>query len=408
MIKRALFFGLLSLLAYSASIHAEETPASKDLYLEAMQALAEGRKNDASRMLEQMKTNEPRHAGAWLDLALIQCELGKPAEAERLFQEIERRFQPPLEILQIIDARRSQGCVKAEAQSQWNVLLARGHEQNVNQGASNPNFTIRNGTGSIELPLLPDFLPKADQYLQLSGDYLRTINQNGGLMFAQFQARRNDDLHRYDSASVFLGVEQPWRVGNWAVRTSAMLGFLSLGGQLYQKQIQLQAKVIPPLALPKTMELQLSTSTNHLQYMSLANFDANTFEARAQLQYRNGDVFGSTGLAFLNDHATGDRPGGRRRGWQVHAQGRTHLSANVYGEIGWSRQTWVGQSAYSPGLIEQVRDQNQQTLRAAVIYPWSERQSLQLEVRQVWNKENISIFQYNNRQIQLSWLWQNR
>ena len=92
----------------------------------------------------------------------------------------------------------------------------------------------------------------------------------------------------------------------------------------------------------------------------------------------------------------------------MHAQGRTHLSANVYAEIGWSRQTWVGQSSYTPGLIDQIRDQNQQTLRAAVIYPWSERQSLQLEVRQVWNKENISIFQYNNRQIQLSWLWQNR
>jgi hypothetical protein len=34
-------------------------------------------------------------------------------------------------------------------------------------------------------------------------------------------------------------------------------------------------------------------------------------------------------------------------------------------------------------------------------------QSLQLEWRQVRNRENISIFQYDAHQIQLSWRWAN-
>jgi len=57
-------------------------------------------------------------------------------------------------------------------------------------------------------------------------------------------------------------------------------------------------------------------------------------------------------------------------------------------------------------LIEQTRAQETQTLRSTFVYPINQRQSIQLEARLVRNRENISIFQYNNRQLQLSWQWQ--
>jgi hypothetical protein len=40
-------------------------------------------------------------------------------------------------------------------------------------------------------------------------------------------------------------------------------------------------------------------------------------------------------------------------------------------------------------------------------YPLAAHQSLNLEARAVRNAENISLFQYNSRQIQLNWQWQN-
>ena len=382
------------------------TLAGQNLYLEAMQAIAEGRKNDASRILQKMVEQEPQHAGAWLDLALIQCELGHGEAAHELFQEIERRFAPPTEIMQIIQMRRQLGCKPPAARGNWNILLTRGYEQNVNQGASNPFYSL--GGSTVPSQLLPDFLPKADRYLMLAADYTREVNQNGDLLFTQFQGRRNDDLAQYDSASLFVGMEHAWRWGNWAMRGSGMFGLLGLGGQLYQKQTQIQIKLTPPLPLPENMQFQLASSVSHLQYLTLANFDANTFELRGQLQYKRGETLGTVSMAWLNDHATDARPGGRRHGWQASISARRRLQPNLYGEMAWTRQTWVGASAYSPGFINEVRDQNMQSLRAALIMPWGERQSLQLEMRQVWNKENISIFQYNNRQIQLSWLWQSR
>ncbi len=384
------------------------SPVSRDLYLEAMQAISEGRKKDASRLLEHMKEAEPQHAGAWLDLALIQCELGNGNEAERLFQDIEKRFRPPPEIMQIIHFRRSIGCKKTVAPSQWSIALARGYEQNVNQGASNPNLTVRDENVITEISLTPEFFPKGDHYTLLAGDYVREMNQNGGLLFSQFQWHKNDTLGKFDSSATFIGLEQPFRVGNWTFRGSSMLGVITLGGRLYQKQWQVQGKVNPPLNLPKGLSFQLSASLNHLRYATLTNFDANTAELRGQLQYKSRNVLGTASLAFLNDHATGDRPGGRRHGWLAHINSRTQLQYGIQGEFGWTRQTWQGNTPYFAKPLDQVRVQTTQTWRAALIYPWRDQQVVQLEFRQVSNKENISIFQYNNRQIQLSWMWQNR
>ncbi len=283
---------LLCGLSHAQATYADEenlSPVSRDLYLEAMQAISEGRKKDASRLLQHMKEAEPQHAGAWLDLALIQCELGNGTEAERLFQDIEQRFRPPPEIMQIIHLRRRIGCKKIATPAQWNLLLARGYEQNVNQGASNPNLIVRDENVITEISLTPEFFPKGDHYSLLAGDYVREVNQNGGLLFAQFQWHKNDTLGKFDSSATFLGLEQPFRLGHWTFRGSSMLGVISLGGQLYQKQWQVQGKVIPPLNLPKGLTFQLSASFNHLRYATLTNFDANTTELRGQLQFKSSN-----------------------------------------------------------------------------------------------------------------------
>jgi hypothetical protein len=38
--------------------------------------------------------------------------------------------------------------------------------------------------------------------------------------------------------------------------------------------------------------------------------------------------------------------------------------------------------------------------------PFRDHHALQLEWRRVKNNENISLFQYNSRLLQLSWQWQ--
>jgi hypothetical protein len=374
-----------------------------DLYLEAMQAISEGRKSDASSTLARMIAHGPRNAGEWLDLAMLQCALGHADEAEELFKAIEARFDPPKGLRDIIEQQRAQGCSAWKRLQQWSLVAARGYDQNVNQGASNPLYQI--GGAGEPLQLAPEYLPHADRYAVLSADYLVDLNQNGDLGFVQMYARHNDHESNYNTFSMFAGADHPWRWQRWRLRASGLLGALTLGGHLYQSQTQVQLRVTPPLPLPEQFELSLMTGLTHLNYRTLSNFDSNTSELRGTLGYRTEQRQAQLTLGYLNDHAVAARPGGNRTGYTASLYGRTLLGAKLEAEVDWTAQHWEGQSAYSPGLIDTVRRQDTRTLRASLSYPLTPNTALVFEWRQINNKENISIFQYDNHVFQLSWRW---
>lgn len=375
------------------------------LYQEALLALAEGRRTDASEALRRLIAAEPRHAGAWLDLALIQCSLGYGDEAERLFANIETRFNPSRDILELIAQAREEGCRPWTPGNVLSLSIGRGYDRNVNQGASTSSLRLEGS--SIELPLLNDFLPKHDGYTTTELGYLRDLTPNGSIGFAQVQWRRNDHLRQYNTASVFGGVESPYRFGRWAWRATAAGGMISLGGHAYQRQGQVQLRVAPPVSLPRNTQLNLMAGVTHTTYQRLDNFDSTTFELRPELVYRDGNLYAAANLGLLNDRGDLGRPGGDRHGQLLNLLVRRTLWQDVTGEVGYSRQTWRSAQQYAPDLLlPQVRDQATQVLRAALTYQIDKHNSAILEARGVRNKENIAIFQYNNSQLQLSWRWQ--
>ena len=386
-----------------APAYSQQQPAAPSeadlLYDKALQSIAEGRKDDANATLQRVIDMAPSHAGAWLELALLQCSLGNQAEAERLFSIIELRFDPPPGIVQLIANTRTAGCAGAQPLSQYSITVARGIDQNVNQGSTRD-------LGLTEVDLSPEFRPQHDQYTMLSGEYLRDLGANGALGFVQFQGRRNDSLHKYDSGALFAGAEMPWRLGDWSVRGTALAGFITLGGKLYQRQYQAQARVGPPVPLPYSLQFHVLGGLSYASYVTLQNFDSTTGELRGMLSRRSGSTSVNASLGVQHDKAADARPGGDRRGWSSSLQWRHRHGNGLTTDLGYNTQTWKGNLPYAPGVIAQVRDQTTHVLRATFIYPVSRNQNLILEARQVINKENIPIFQYNNRQLQLSWQWQ--
>lgn len=375
-----------------------------DLYVQALKAISEGRKDQASKALARMIAKGPRHASEWLDLAMIQCAIGHGDDAERLFKAIEERFDPPQGIRDIIAQQRLQGCTRWKPVSQLSFMAGRGYDQNVNQGASNPSYTL-GGTGGATLELLPEFLPQNDQYTVVSGDYLQELNDDGTLGFAQAQLRRNDRMSAYNTASLFGGIEHPWQFGRWKVRGTLLGGVLSLGGRLYQEQAQLQLRVTPPLPLPSGFELYGMAGVSHVNYKTLTNFDSKTGELRAVLVYRADRTQGQASIGYQNDHAAGQRPGGDRTGGSFALSARHRISPAFQAELDLSRQVWRGDAAFSAPQIDTRRHQDTRTARATLVYLLNENQSVRLEARHVQNKENISFFQYNNNVLQLSWHW---
>lgn len=386
----------------AAPLHAQNGPAEEDLYLTAMQSIADGRRADASEIVERLLSNGPRHAGEWLDLAMIQCALGHDADAEALFARIEREFTPPQGIRDIIAQQRSQGCYRWTAQTLWSLGAARGHDSNVNQGASIPFYTDSNGT---PLELLPEYRPRGDAYSTVSGDYLRELNADGDLAFAQLNLRRYDTQSDYTTASLFVGAEHPWQAGRWQLRGSALVGALTLGGALYQQQAQAQLRVAPPLTLPKGYDVSALGGITHTRYKTLSNFDATTYELRGVLGFRDRRTQAQASLGYQRDLGDAERPGGDRTGWSARLYGRRQLADAVQGELELTGQRWDGRAVYSPTLIDTVRRQTNVGLRAALIYQLRPDHALQLEWRGVRNRESISIFEYDSRQIQLSWRW---
>ncbi|MBC7573929.1 MAG: tetratricopeptide repeat protein [Herminiimonas sp.] len=419
-IGHALLAALLWAGAGTAGAVAPE-PASalaehEDLYLEAMRAIAEGRHQDASEALSRMVVLEPQHAGAWLDLAIIQCELGRAAEAARLFDAILTRFAPPPEIRDVIVTTRARGCGGKQPDRKLALLIGRGTDTNVNQGASSPTFTFGFGSTAVEAQLLPDYLPRRDQFSVVQADYSSDLTPGGTLASLQFQARVNDRLKQYDAAALVVGLERAAHAGPFGVRGIGSLGLLTLGGKLYQTQALMQARISPDWitllpagwSWPQSLQLTLIPGLAHIAYPTLTNYDANATELRAQLTWRLPDAEITASAGHLADFAASRRPGGDRKGWSSTLRASTRIAGELFGELGWSRQTWQSSTSYSPGLIDTVRHQDTQVVRGTLILPVRERQSLQLELRSVNNRENISIFQYRSQQLQLSWQWQNQ
>jgi hypothetical protein len=410
MMRRPMAVLLTSLALASAHAADDTVPGTpqaeqQSLYQQALQALSEGRRTDASSLLRRLIDEAPRHAGAWLDLALIQCSLGNADEAERLFATVETRFAPSREILELIAQTREDGCHPWVPSSNLSVSFGRGSDRNVNQGAS--TSTLRLDGSAVELPLLDEFLPKRDNYTIGGLDYLRDVTPNGTIGFAQLQWRRNDSLHAWDTSSLFGGLESPYRFGRWAVRVTGAGGMVSLGGHLYQRQAQGQVRVAPPLLLPNNVLFNLMGGVTLNNYRRLDNFDSRTFELRQEWSYRTGELVATASLGLLDDHGNAQRPGGNRHGQLLNLFARHNLWQATSGELAYTRQSWRSARPYAPELlIPQTRDQATEVLRGSLIFRIDRQHNLQLEARAVRNRENIEIFQYNNRQLQLSWVWQ--
>jgi hypothetical protein len=391
----------------------EQDAAAREeaLYQAALRALSEGRLEEASAMLQQVVSQEPRHAGAWLDLAISQCELGNAADARRLFGMLEQRFTLPAGIAETIARYRATGCGKPAPSGRqggaWLLAGTRGHDDNVNQGASDPRFAIGTGSTQTEYELDPAFLPKADSFSQLVGSYLRPLGNSGTSVIVQAYMRRHDHEHAQDTTSALGAVEHTLRIGDWRMRGTAALGYVTLNHVLYQRQQQLQARLTPPLKLPENAEFAFYGNLNHVIYPTRSAYDGNTLELGGIFGYRAKQSLTQATLTRLHDQSSEGRPGGDRNGWFGSLQWYGDLAGRLSLEAGLTHQRWRSDDIYSSGLIETRRLQQTTTLRAAGNWQLRPHTTLVLEWRGTFNRENISLFQYNSRALQLSLRWDN-
>jgi tetratricopeptide (TPR) repeat protein len=398
------FFFLLLCCGLAGLASAAEADDSD--YRNALKLLSEGSYEEAKKAIEAVIASQPEHAGALLDLAILQCGMGLVDEAKASFEQIEVRFDPPLAIRDLIRKIRAGECRREESRagSRLQIRLGRGYDSNANQGARDPYFMLAVDGGVIPLMLAPEFRPRSDSFTQFGLEAAYTRPGSGTLLHTYFNARKNDRISDYDQATGVIGVEEPWRIGNWESRWGGNLGATWLGGALYQKQVNAYVQVLPPWpGLPAGWRISALGDWSRLWHPTLYRFDANLLRAQALLTFQGRDTQFLGGLGVARDDGESGRAGGDRRGWTANLIVRQRLGERLLGEFSWSRQSWRGEAAYLPGLFDERREQRATLWRVGASYAVTPRQSVLLEYRFLDNQENISLFAYRSRQIMLNW-----
>jgi len=157
--------------------------------------------------------------------------------------------------------------------------------------------------------------------------------------------------------------------------------------------------------LPAGLTLGLLNSWTNVTYPTLTGFDSQLWESRGQLTYKTARAMVQANAGYAFDKGTDQRPGNDRRGAVAGMSGQMLLGSHLLGELGWSYQQSNGSRAYSPSLIDTQRQQATLLWRLALTYPVAPQHALHLEYRDVRNKENISLFAYQGKMLQLSWEW---
>jgi len=385
--------------------------SANGLYERALDAVATGDTTAAASLLEQLVQQQPNHAGAWLDMAMLYCSAGYSTQALSLFDAIENRFAPPTGILELIAAQRASGC-KASAgaanepsRTSWGAQLARGFESNVNQGVRDLDVTLNSTARSIRLQLTPDYAPRSDAYSALTLDASRPMGQAGTQAWVQWHARVFDTQHAFDVKSIAAGVVQPWLAQPWKGRLQASASQVDLGNSPYQQSVDLRLSATPQAGLPAGWQADLSLGWSDIRYLSVAGFNARWLDLRSALSYSAARWALQGSVGWQRDQALGLRPGGDRYGWSAELGGRWALGSGGMAELAGGVQNWVDNAAYSPGLIDQQRTLRSANVRAAVLWRAGPQGHWVFEVRHVRNLENIGLFGYDAASVQLGYQW---
>lgn len=377
------------------------------MYRNVMAAIAEGNIEYAQALLAQMLQAHPMHAGAWMDAALLQCQLGNEKVAMQLWHEVEQRFQPSAGIVEFIALQRKQGCRPKPAQRQWQLHAGRGYTNNVNQGPRSMHINLPNVQGPVVVELLPSSMPHADAFTHLEASVENVALPYGLKGSAQWQSRTHDAYHAMDMQTLAIGAVQPWKIQRWQGFYQVGAGIATLDSQLYQRHLQLRSYVTPPWQPAAPWRWHASAAWALVHYPRLENFNAQRTELGVHLQRESTQSLWMASLQALRDQGTSQRAGGDRYGWGFNLQLSTYLGKlqekPLILQSGMEWQRWDSKSLYIPGFIDAYRQQRSLSTTAALIWKQSEKSQLYLEAKHIRNSENIQLFSYDVTQIYLGW-----
>lgn len=395
------FLAAAAWLAVAPTTTLADTPA----YDEALEALREGRAGDAAALLKDLVRRMPAHAGAWLDLGIAFCELGRARDAEQVFAHLEAAFSPGPAIRDLIALYRASGCAPralGAAPAHWEFRVGAGHAGNVNQGINDLTVLYGPAGQSVPLQLTDDFRPRGAAFVSADIFHRRPLDDGHWRWYSGLRLRGYSGISGYDTALLFTGVTRQWQAANWSGDVQAGLSQFWLGGRSYQQGVGIGGAawraVAPGWAAGGEADLFA------YRYPSLPRYD--NLQGTWQLKLRRfGAGWQLTGGAGWTRDLAGDRPGGHRGGptaslrWQALPMEGLSLDLLLL----WRRLNDAG--AYNPLLWEgAVRSQRQKLAQFSIEHRLGPRDALRLELNRTDTGDILPIFAWSGTSVGLNWI----
>jgi len=382
-------------------------PPGEDLYIQGLDWMARNELYRARNLMEQAIGLNPQNAGARMDLSLIYCQLGEVAKANEMWAEIEARFNPPATLTEVIRQERSHGCVVDQPQREIELEVARGHSSNINQGVKSLSLDIPTASGLMPVQLLPQFGQTADGYTQFNGAIKSAVTHDGVQAQMSLQLRENDTVKNLNIQTLALDVAKRQELSAGRLDWIAGLGQANLGGAVFQRHAKARLNWRPNQQPMAGWDSIFGVGVSQVNYpafntMSSQPWDVQLTMAREWIGSRL-EIYGQ----LSKDRGNANRPGGDKHGarWGanlVQALGQFH-EERLFAKLSWDAQSWRSVNPYSPGFIEESRQQFLSTTTAAIVWPQTRTDLWSLEARRQRNHENIQIFEYEAKTIQLSY-----
>ena len=285
-----------------------------DSYSRAVEQLESGQTQTAVTLLESVVQQNPRHAGARLDLVLGYCALGQLSSAQEHYTALEQFPGVPLALLKVAQAALATGCTGREpGERVWAMAgLAIGHTSNVNAGPSQSRVWFAQGAPIDFLDFTQDSMPRSD--------WLKTFSAGVGYSrwALQGEFRKHHHASAYDAVQLQLsGGGSAQGVGSFQdARWGAQMGawWQRKGSREHALGLSYEAWQLEPRA---TARYGVGAKAVMLDYPREPKYGSVRLELGPRLAFRWSQtrLLGSSEATY--DHTVSDRPGGDRLGLQL-------------------------------------------------------------------------------------------
>lgn len=325
------------MLTATSPLHAADV--DELFYQEALAAVAMNERERAQAMLETLVSRQPRHAGAWLDLALLYCDLGDSEKSQAILARIEAEFDPSPVIRDLINLQRSRACKASAKDLLWSLGYQVGHDSNVNRGASNNRVVLDSGAGPVVAQLADDMLAKHDSF----GEAWAEAYWRRGSRSLRFSAltRQYEKITTSDAKALSLTGEQTWSGNQTEGALRLQWASAWLGGSSFLDTLTASAGVTGRDAF-HDVHPAADVALARNRFPAAPAFDSYVWSLRPGLVKIAPTYTWRANMIATADQADGSRPGGDRYG----------IGAEILG-------TWrpaPGVQVSGSGLVQQIRN----------------------------------------------------